>query len=96
MGQVVSRLISFLFVTAFVVFLAMTFDNVYTDIIPIRKLAEKAACEAQDCKQPHNATRWDRSFDGVVFTIQWKSGPVVTIRCRREYFFFGSRVCKAE
>ena len=94
MQLAVSRFVSFLFVLAFAVFLVMTFDNVYTDIDPIKALAEAAACKVKDCSRRHAVKQYDRAFDGQQFVFQWDSGSVA-VACQRSHVVFGERECTA-
>jgi hypothetical protein len=93
MERNVSRFISSLFVLAFLVFLVMTFDNVYTDIAPIKALALEAGCKVKECRARRAITRVDRSFDGQVVTIQTESGTPFTVTCQRAHFVYGERQC---
>ncbi len=88
------RFISFLFVLGFFVFLVMTFDNVYTDLVPIQARAVAAACTVKDCNARHQVTQIDRDFTGQHFIVRWENGTVA-VSCARTHVVVGERECTA-
>jgi hypothetical protein len=88
------RVISIIFTLGCLGFAAMTYDNVYTDVEPIKALAERAACAKNDCKKPHGLSQVDRTFRGQTLAYRW-GGEVVIVDCARQWFAVGERLCRA-
>jgi len=90
-----ARLISLLFTLGCLAFFAMVYDNVYTDLDPVRSLADAAACGVQNCKKHHGVTQIERTWSGQSFTYRWEDA-VVNVDCKRHYFAVGPRECVAK
>jgi hypothetical protein len=87
------RIISIIFTLGCLGFAAMTYDNVYTDVEPIKVLAEGAACAKEDCKKPHALFQIDRNFRGQTLFYRFGS-DVVNVDCARQWFAVGDRHCR--
>ena len=71
------------------------YDNVLSDIEPIRALAEAAACKLKPCAERHAMTKLDRTPLGQSFEFTWQSG-IVVVECKRSGVVFGTRACSAK
>ena len=89
-----ARIFSFLFGLAFLVFVWMTYDNVYSDLEPIKTLAERAACGRGDCEKHHGLTQIERNSFGQTLTYRWDNA-IVNVDCKREWVAAGERQCVA-
>ena len=73
----------------------MTFDNVLSDDAPSLALSQLAACTVKKCGEQHGMTRMSKTPIGQSFEYTWSTGTV-SVTCRREYFFVGTRLCKVD
>ena len=73
----------------------MTYDNVFSDEVPIRALAQQAACTVKKCDERHDMTKMGRTPIGQSFEFTWKDGTVA-VTCHREYWVVGERKCTVD
>ncbi len=77
-------------------------DNVFSDEVPIRALAEKAACAKRSdvtkkdgCAEQHGMTREQRMPWGQTYEYTWRDATYA-LSCHRAYYVFGERACRVE
>jgi len=90
------KLISLLFTLVFFALAWMTYDNVYSDIAPVKALAETAACKVKDCRKHHGFTKISRSPFGIEVDYGWEeksSESALSVMCHRESWVSGPMVC---
>jgi hypothetical protein len=73
----------------------MAWDNVFSDIAPVRAQAEQVACEIKKCSESHGMTKLDRSMIAQTFDFRWSEATdgLVRVECHRESYVYGPRQC---
>jgi hypothetical protein len=70
----------------------MSYDNVFSDIDPIRSMAEQSACTVKKCAEEHGLTSTSRNPFGQSFVFTWRDASVA-VDCHRDYYVAGTRTC---
>jgi hypothetical protein len=83
-----------LLVAVFLVAAYAAWDNVLSDVAPVRTAAEAQACTLRKCEDRHGLTKADRTPFGQTFEFTWRDG-IIRVSCHRAAWLFGERSCEA-